>query len=120
MIHSLPGSLGSDNNNNLMESGNFSFMRKTYQTGKIPTKYQKTSMKKSVASSHSNKPAEPLTMHIQPHIEILNVTQFQSSSHNVREDVKTLSSDSETEYEVMDSEYSESSGDEGDDVDPQG
>ena len=109
IIRSLPGSLGSDNNYNLMESGNFSFMRK----GKQTTKYENTPMKKSVISSHSTEPADR-TRFNQPPIEIIAVTQLPKSSQNLKDDITTLSSDSETDYEVLDSDYSESS-DEDDD-----
>ena len=114
VIRSLPGSLGSDNNKNLMESGNFSFMRKGNQRKERTTKYENTPMKKSVVSSYSTEPAD-LTRFNQPHIEVIGVTQLRKYSQNLRDDIKTLSSDSETDYEVLDSDYSESSGEEEDD-----
>ena len=100
-----------------MESGNFSFMR----MGKQPkertiTQYENTPMKKSVISSHSTEPAHR-TRFNQPHIEVIAVTQLPKSSQNLKDDIKTLSSDSETDYEVLDSDYSESS-DEDDDSFP--
>ena len=114
VIRSLPGSLGSDNNNNLMESGNFSFMRKGKQSKERTTKYENTPMKKSVVSSHSTEPAD-LTRFNQPHTEIIGVTQLPKSSQTLRDGIKTLSSDSETDYEIMNSDYSESSGEDDDD-----
>ena len=96
-----------------MESGNFSFMRKGKELKEPTRKYGNAQAKKSVVSSHSTEPAD-ITKSNQPHIEIIGVTQIQKSSQNFGDDIKTLSSDSETDYEVVDSDYSESSGEDDD------
>ena len=113
-----------------MESGNFTFMHKAeqpkHQEYKYSAEYKNTPLKKSVLSSHSPNPADNVRKGTtnQPHssvhnkttddkIEIIGVTHLQEASHNVVNDINedTVSSDSETEYEEVDSNYTESSAD---------
>ena len=88
----------------------------------------KTPIKKSVNSSHSMKPADKVRKRAQnqPHssvhhndrtadgnIEIIAVTRLEESSHNLSDIKKdTISSDNETDYEEVDSNYTESSAEE--------
>ncbi len=124
-LRSLPESLNNDSNNNLMASGNFSFMR---QANKASQHEQISGPLNVLPSSHNQLPAKndfrphvPLpskNRNLPRHIEVIAVKQTFKSSQNRTDDrfQEAATSDSETDYEVVESDYTDSSADDDDDA----